>query len=59
MCNTTRRSRELLIDEGMESEIPYLIGSQDLKLHFVETCWSGSRTLKQSRLSRIGESEFT
>jgi len=59
MCNTTSRLREHLIDEGMESEIPCLIGSQDLKLYFVETCWSGSRTLKQGRLSRIDESEFT
>jgi len=30
----------------MESEIACLIGSQDLKLHFVETCWKGGFTLK-------------
>ena len=32
----------------MESEIPYLIGSEDLKLHFVETCWRENLTLKIS-----------
>jgi len=46
MCNTTSKSWEHLIDEGMESEIARLIGSQDLKLHFVETCWKGGFTLK-------------
>ena len=32
--------------EGMLAKIPYLIGSEDLKLHFVETCWRENLTLK-------------
>ena len=46
MCNTTTKSWEHLIDEGMYAEISCLIGSLDLKLHFVETCWRGSFALK-------------
>jgi len=28
------------------TDVTYLIGSEDLKLHFVETCWRENLTLK-------------
>jgi hypothetical protein len=45
-------------NNSVDPEISCLIGSNNLKLYFFETCWRGCLTLKQAWLSRIGKSEF-